>query len=106
MAIVEESMARAKKLLEDLSDENTRWKKETENFQKQLSTLDGDCLLSAGFLTYIGFYSQTYREIIVKKWKEILVANNLPYNENIDFLTYLSSAEERKKWQENKLPDD
>eukprot|EP01083_Nonionella_stella_P164362 543700_1 len=55
MKIVEESMGRARKLLEDLSDENSRWQQETENFQKQLSTLDGDCLLSAGFLTYIGF---------------------------------------------------
>merc|ERR1719242_1510191 len=106
MDVVKKLMGRATKLLGDLAEEKKRWSGQTESFKKQISTLDGDCLLSAGFLTYIGFYSQTYREIIIKKWKEILTANNLPYNENIDLLTYLSSAEERKQWQENKLPDD
>merc|ERR1719242_2074105 len=106
METVTKLMARATKLLGDLSEEKIRWGESVANFQKQISTLDGDCLLSAGFLTYIGFYDQTYREIIVRKWKEILTANELPYNEDIDLLTYLSSATERKTWQENKLPDD
>merc|ERR1719445_274903 len=77
MAVVEESMSRATKLLTDLSDEKERWGKETENFQKQLSTLDGDCLLAAGFLTYIGFYNQTYRGILIGKWKELLIESKL-----------------------------
>merc|ERR1719242_2057863 len=106
METVQALMGRATKLLGDLSEEKERWGESVDNFQKQISTLDGDCLLSAGFLTYIGFYDQTYREIIVRKWKEILTANELPYNEDIDLLTYLSSATERKTWQENKLPDD
>merc|ERR1719242_1620739 len=106
MDVVKKLMGRATKLLGDLAEEKERWSGQTESFKKQISTLDGDCLLSAGFLTYSGFYSQTYREIIVKKWKEILKENNLPYNENIDLLTYLSTAEDRKMWQENKLPDD
>merc|ERR1719242_2117245 len=106
METVQALMGRATKLLGDLSEEKERWGESVDNFQKQISTLDGDCLLSAGFLTYIGFYDQTYREIIVRKWKEILTANELPYNEDIDLLTYLSTATERKTWQENKLPDD
>merc|ERR1719242_2525648 len=106
MQAVEALMARAQKLLRDLSDEKQRWSEEDKNFQKQLNTLNGDCLLSAGFLTYIGFYDQTYRAILIKKWKDILQANKLPFNENIEMLTYLSSATERKTWQENKLPED
>jgi len=106
MEIVVASMKRAKKLLTDLSDENIRWQAETANFQKQLSTLVADCLLAAGFLTYIGYYNITYREILIKKWKEILSNNRLPYNENMDLASYLSSPGERIAWKAAELPED
>ncbi|ETN97725.1 cytoplasmic dynein 1 heavy chain 1, partial [Reticulomyxa filosa] len=99
-------MARAKKLLEDLSEEKHRWSEATKSFEKQLCTLVGDCLISAGFLTYIGYYNITYRQILIQKWKQILTVNNLPYNEHMELASYLSAPAERIAWKQAQLPDD
>ena len=94
MKIVQDTMARAVKLLADLSDEKNRWQGETDKFQKQISTLVGDCLISAAFLIYIGYYNIKYRQILISKWKEILTTNGLPYNENMELSLFICTSTE------------
>ncbi|ETO07860.1 dynein, partial [Reticulomyxa filosa] len=106
MTQVQQSMARAKQLLQDLSQEKHRWSEATTSFERQRNTLVGDCLISAAFLTYIGYYNITYRQVLIQKWKHILHCNNVPYDDQMELLSYLSTPGERLEWKCASLPDD
>ena len=48
-------------LIKNLSTERDRWESQSSSFRQQLTTLVGDCLLAAAFITYIGWFDHSYR---------------------------------------------
>ena len=44
----------AQRLVGGLASENVRWGKEIERLKSNATTLVGDCMLAAGFVSYVG----------------------------------------------------
>jgi len=97
---------RAINLLNNLSSEDKRWGKDIQSFDKEISTLMGDCLVIAGFLAYIGYFNQAYREMLVRKWQERLSALKIKTKDGLSVINYVSSPAEQLEWSEHGLPPD
>ena len=87
---VNDQVNRAERLLGNLNAEKGRWEESRESFKDQLSNLVGDVLLSAGFLTYIGFFDHYYRLDLRATWTEALDDINLKTTSTMSFSEYLS----------------
>lgn len=59
---------RSTALLKSLSAERDRWEKTSETFKNQMATIAGDCLLSAAFIAYAGYFDQQMRQNLFATW--------------------------------------
>jgi len=55
----------------------------------------GDVLLSAGFMTFIGFFDYAYRQKLRETWYDIMQKFDLKLNPNLSFKEYLSKPQDR-----------
>ncbi|KAI7942887.1 hypothetical protein MJO29_012731 [Puccinia striiformis f. sp. tritici] len=103
---VESKVERSITLLESLGSEKTRWEAGSATFDTQMSTIAGDVLLSAAFMTYGGFFDQAYRQSMWQGWVDHLNQANLKYKAELSLTEYLSTADDRLDWQSKSLPAD
>ncbi|KAH6659609.1 dynein heavy chain [Truncatella angustata] len=104
--IVGKKLQRSRALIDNLSAERSRWNESSRSFETQLSTLVGDVLLAAAFAAYGGLYDQVFRKSMMDEWSEQLSASGLKYKQSNPMTEYLSTADERLRWQANGLPVD
>lgn len=104
MRQVENKISRSLALIESLTEERKRWSK--MSFQKERENLPGNCILSAAFMTYGGFFDQMGRHSFLKLWKTILANKEISFDENLLLREFLSTANEILEWQENGLIKD
>ncbi|ODM96402.1 Dynein heavy chain, cytoplasmic [Orchesella cincta] len=103
---VQSKVERSMSLLKSLGMEKDRWEGSSEGFKSQMSTILGDTLLSAGFLSYAGYFDQHYRQNLFSTWCEHLTRACVAYRTDLALTEYLSHPDERLRWKENSLPDD
>ena len=106
MGAVQVKVNRSMSLLANLSSERQRWQQDSDSFQTQLSTVVGDCLLSAAFLSYCGYFNQSYRALLLETWQDELHSAKVATKTELSLIEYLSSGSERLEWQANSLPLD
>ena len=106
MARVENKVNRSVKLLDSLSSERSRWEEGSKSFETQISTIVGDVLVAAAFLAYGGLFDQQFRKAMTDDWLGHLALSGIQYKTPNPITEYLSTADERLKWQENGLPVD
>ncbi|XP_012579828.1 PREDICTED: cytoplasmic dynein 1 heavy chain 1, partial [Condylura cristata] len=106
LAAVEAKVNRSTALLKSLSAERERWEKTSETFKNQMSTIAGDCLLSAAFVAYAGYFDQQMRQNLFTTWSHHLQQANVQFRTDIARTEYLSNADERLRWQASSLPAD
>jgi len=106
MTVVKQKVTRAISLLNNLAAEDKRWGKDVMVFEKEISTLMGDCLLTAAFLAYIGYFNQSYREMLFEKWSTRLKQFKIPFKQDLSIIDYVSHPTERLEWKEHGLPPD
>lgn len=106
MESVKTKVERAQSLLKSLGHESDRWSKSSENFQKMMSSLVGDGLLMAAFLTYSGFFDFKTRSDLMEKWKNTLDNLGLEFHQDLGIVESLSAASKRLEWQSNGLHGD
>ncbi|KAI0014906.1 cytoplasmic dynein heavy chain [Xylariomycetidae sp. FL0641] len=106
MSRVQFKVDRSVRLLDSLSSERTRWEDGSKSFETQISTLVGDVLVAAAFLAYSGLYDQTFRKLMMEEWLHQLHLSGVAFKSHNPMTEYLSSADERLKWQEHSLPVD
>ncbi|XP_069493861.1 cytoplasmic dynein 1 heavy chain 1 [Ambystoma mexicanum] len=106
LAAVEAKVNRSTALLKSLSAERERWEKTSETFKNQMSTIAGDCLLSASFIAYAGYFDQQMRQNLFTTWSHHLQQANIQFRTDIARTEYLSNADERLRWQASSLPAD
>jgi dynein heavy chain 1 len=98
---------RSTALLVSLSQERQRWESQTKGFARDLSTLVGDSLLAAAFMTYAGFFDEHYRQaFLMPKWAAALEKRFLPTRSSLSLVEMLSTPAQRLVWQSAGLPDD
>jgi dynein heavy chain 1 len=106
MTQVQDKCERSVKLIENLSSERERWEKSSQNFKDQMSCLIGDTLLSAGFLTYYGFFDHYYRKYLIGEWNFAMDSINLKYRSDLSLTEFLSTPQSRHEWTKHELPND
>ncbi|XP_001636057.2 cytoplasmic dynein 1 heavy chain 1 isoform X2 [Nematostella vectensis] len=106
LSAVEDKVSRSTALLRSLSVERQRWEAGSNAFQTQMGTIVGDVLLSSAFLAYGGYFDQQYRQNLFSTWAQHLQQANIQFRPDIARVEYLSTADDRLKWQANSLPAD
>ncbi|XP_055497118.1 cytoplasmic dynein 1 heavy chain 1 isoform X1 [Leucoraja erinacea] len=106
LAAVEAKVNRSTALLKSLSAERDRWEKTSETFKNQMATIAGDCLLSAAFIAYAGYFDQQMRQNLFATWAHHLQQASILFRTDIARTEYLSNADERLRWQASSLPAD
>jgi dynein heavy chain, axonemal len=97
----------AERLVGGLSSENERWGKEIESLRDASTTLIGDCMLAAGFVSYVGAFDQENRNILWKTvWTPDLVEKQIPLTPSIDPLAMLTNDGNNAKMISEGLPAD
>jgi len=104
--LVDGKVNRSMSLLESLSQEKERWETTSVSFKTQMSTIPGDCLLSAAFITYAGYFDQQMRKSLFYTWQHHLTMAGINFRGDLARSEYLSAVDERLKWQQNSLPVD
>src|SRR5437868_8244757 len=104
LASVQSKVDRSIALLKSLSNERERWEQSSETFKSQMQTIAGDVLLSSAFLAYAGYFDQHYRQSLFNSWCSHLHQVNIQFRPDLARTEYLSGADERLRWQANKLP--
>lgn len=106
MSQVQSKVDRSVRLLDSLSSERGRWEEASKSFETQMQTLVGDVLVASAFLAYAGLYDQQFRKNMLDDWSHQLRQSNISCKMEGSILGYLSSADERLRWQRNSLPAD
>eukprot|EP01039_Chlorochromonas_danica_P002781 gene2781-3035_t len=106
MDSVSRRVSRANALLASLQEEKTRWESTAQSFDLQMSSLIGDCLLSAAFLTYAGIFDHKIRRRLMTDWTESMESLGVPFRADLDMVAYLSRPSDQLKWLEHGLPND
>ncbi|CCI40158.1 unnamed protein product [Albugo candida] len=106
MEQVNQKVNRSVALLDSLLHESERWGSSADGFELQMATLTGDTLLSAAFLTYIGFLDFQQRKILTQDWRDILQSFGIHVKDDLSFVDYLSRPQDQLEWQQSELPTD
>lgn len=106
MCRVEFKVDRSVKLLDSLSSERTRWEQGSKSFETQISTIVGDVLVASAALAYSGLFDQQFRKAMTDDWFGQLTLSGIEYKSPNPMTEYLSTADERLRWQVNSLPVD
>jgi dynein heavy chain len=79
----------------------------TNVVQKKFETLQGDCLLAAALMIYLGQFTHQYREEYVNRWFHwIRHKSSIKISEYFDFIKLFGDKMQIQKWVLNKLPSD
>lgn len=106
MIVVTNKVARAESLLSSLNEEKERWKATSSSFDEQMSTLIGDCLLAASFLTYAGIFDHRSRKTLMEEWSVTLRGLGISFRDHLDLTGYLSTPSQQLTWKSYGLPTD
>ena len=97
----------AERLVGGLSSENERWGKEIDNLRESSTTLIGDCMLAAGFVSYVGSFDQVNRQFLWKlTWTPDLEERKIPLTPGVDPLSMLTNDGNNAKMISQGLPAD
>ena len=98
---------RSASLLASLGSESQRWAAQTGQFALLMRSVVGDCLLGAGFLSYIGPFDQQQRAALLRDWGLALETLGLCFSPSYTSpADYLCVASQRLEWRNHHLPPD
>uniref|UniRef100_T1JML4 Dynein-1, subspecies f n=1 Tax=Strigamia maritima TaxID=126957 RepID=T1JML4_STRMM len=97
----------ADKLLSGLSSENKRWTVELADLKLQRIQLVGDCMIAAGFLSYVGAFNSDFRKQMVEDcWYQALLEREIPTSQPFKLESFLTDEVEVSRWNADGLPPD
>ena len=73
-------LERAEKLVNGLADESTRWKDAILGLKEDQRNMLGNTVLAAGFVSYVGCFTNDYRTRLVKTWQKFLREAGVPFS--------------------------
>ncbi|CAG5116362.1 unnamed protein product, partial [Candidula unifasciata] len=105
--LMEKRLIAADKLISGLSSENVRWLKDLAELRKKRQRLLGDCLVAAGFLSYVGAFSFEFRrELINDIWLTDIREKEIPLSASFRIEDLLTTDVEISRWSSEGLPPD
>ncbi|CDS41066.1 dynein heavy chain [Echinococcus multilocularis] len=103
---LERMLERARMLVDGLADEKVRWTQTVFDLERRIGLLPGDCLLSAGFISYMGPFLSKYREELVSTWAGAVETEKIPISTSYSFTEFLSDPAKVREWNIQGLPRD
>ena len=80
--IMQRRLTAASKLISGLSSEKVRWQDDLEELKRKRTQLLGDCLLSSGFLSYVGAFSSDFRHhMLQENWESDVIGRKIPLSQ-------------------------
>ena len=99
-------LERAKMLVEGLGGERVRWAKTVKTLRANIILLVGDCLMGAGFLSYMGPFISEYREALLVTWATSVKDAEIPHTTGFDMSNFLAKPTDVRFWNIQGLPSD
>jgi dynein heavy chain len=97
----------AKRLVDGLAGEYTRWEKTVEEYEVLGVKLIGNCLLASAFVGYISpFSARLRRNLWSNQWTADIEEKKIPITEGIDPLKVLCGEADIAGWLNEGLPSD
>lgn len=97
---------RADVLLRGLSAEKQKWVVCTRMLAAKYTTVTGDVLLSAGYITLLSGFSQRYRHRLLAKWAKALTEEGFQCSEEFVFTELFGDSYQIRTWHLHQLPHD
>eukprot|EP00163_Fabomonas_tropica_P031151 TRINITY_DN730_c1_g2_i2.p1 TRINITY_DN730_c1_g2~~TRINITY_DN730_c1_g2_i2.p1 ORF type:complete len:4514 (+),score=1634.66 TRINITY_DN730_c1_g2_i2:234-13775(+) len=98
----------ANRLVDGLAGEKVRWREEITRLESLETTLVGDTLLAAAYVSYIGPFTSIYREkLATDRWLPLIKELKVPLTEGVDpVMDVLTNMARVAEWSNNGLPGD
>jgi len=106
VAVCEEKLDRAQKLIGGLGGEKARWTAAAEHLYHVNERLVGDMLLSAGMIAYLGAFPAELRIKALASWNKEMAERSIPSTPNFSFITALGDPVKMRQWGIWGLPRD
>ncbi|OAF68378.1 hypothetical protein A3Q56_03883 [Intoshia linei] len=108
---IEMKISRAQKILFSLSNEKELWIRNLDTYEKELSTIVGDILLSSGYITYLGCFDHDDRLNTLQKWQMTVIGKSekksyIPCRYNYNFIKSMINQQTINGWVHNGLSND
>lgn len=97
---------RADILLRGLSSEKQKWIVCTRMLSSKFTTVTGDVLLSAGYISLLGGFNQRFRGKVVQRWAKTLIEEGFQCSKEFVFTELFGDSYKIRKWHINQLPSD
>ena len=97
----------AKTLTELLFDEKKSWSLKKDALEANSANLIGDIFISSSIIAYLGAFTKSYREDLIKGWRSLIKHKEIPISnfENVLQKT-LGDEMEIENWKRQGLPND
>lgn len=96
----------AEKLIGGLGGEEARWKQTVARLETDYVNLDGDAVVSAGTIGYLGAFTAEFRQSLVESWRTSLMELQIPHSTGCDIQQTLADPVQIRTWQIAGLPTD
>ncbi|CAD8044294.1 unnamed protein product [Paramecium primaurelia] len=103
---IQKQLNKAEKLLFGLQDEAQRWKKKGQKIKNEQIAIEGDCILSASIIAYLGVFPIQYRDVCQNYWKNLLKQNNVKFSIDYAISKQLCNPIIINNWITQQLPND
>ncbi|KAL6445588.1 hypothetical protein ACFW04_000847 [Cataglyphis niger] len=97
---------RAAMLVDGLSEERIRWENTVASLTEWFDWLPGDCLISTGFVSYLGPFVSNYRQELISIWLKEVQDKEIPTSPNLDVKEFLADPSTIRDWNIQGLPSD
>ena len=97
---------RADRLLKGLSAEKQKWIVCTRMLTSKYTTVTGDVLLSAGYITLLGGFNQRCRNRLIRQWAKTLTEQDFQCSKEFVFTELFGDTYKINTWHVNQLPRD
>lgn len=104
--LCENKLERANKLINGLGGEKARWSLAAKNLQTNYDCLAGDILVSCGVIAYLSTFTTPFRVEAVAKWRDYVMALQIPFSAEFSFVKVLGSEIKTQGWNIHGLPRD
>lgn len=99
-------LERAAMLVDGLSGEKIRWEETVARLDKEFDYLPGNCLLSTGFVSYLGPFVSFYRDMLVENWIKEVQNQEIPASSDFNIVNFLCDPTTIREWNIQGLPSD
>ena len=105
MALTKRRLSKAEELISLLTDEDERWNNAVATIKNEYDKLIGDVFLAAAFVSYLGPFTGSYREVMISDWFKS-ITDKVPVSDNFGLISTMGNPIEIRSWQQYGLPTD